>query len=379
MAGIYIHFPFCKKKCNYCNFFSVASSKFRELFIDALLKEIVLQKDYLENETIQTIYFGGGTPSLLNKNELNRIFDQLNKYFRIDNNAEITLETNPDNLTKPYVNDIKHFPVNRISIGIQSFFDEELKYLGRIHNAEQSFNSLKYLQNEGFENLSIDLIYGIPNEKNNNLAIWKKNLDIAFSLHIPHISAYSLTVEPHTILESLINTGKSKPVDEQISAEHFEKLIKSMREHNFIHYEISNFCKEGFYSKHNSAYWLQKKYLGLGPSAHSYNKISRQWNIASISKYIDSLAKEIVPFEKEILSATKKYNEYILTSLRTIWGCDIDYIKSNFGETFNNLLLKESKQYFQNNFLTLSEKKILLTDRGKLFADKISSDLFMDE
>jgi len=379
MAGIYIHFPFCKKKCNYCNFFSVVSSKYRNLFVDALLKEIILQKDYLENETIQTIYFGGGTPSLLNKNEINKIFDQLNKYFRIDKNAEITLEVNPDNLTQIYVNEIKYSPVNRISIGIQSFLNEELKYLGRIHDAEQSLNSLKYLQDEGFENISIDLIYGIPSEKNNHTTNWEKNLETAFTSNIPHISAYSLTVEPNTILDSLINKGKYEPVDEHTSAEHFEILMKSMREHNYIHYEISNFCKEGFYSKHNSNYWLQKKYLGLGPSAHSYNKISRQWNIASISKYIDSLNNKTVPFEKEILSETTKYNEYILTSLRTIWGCDINFIKSNFDKIFYQLLLKESEKYFQNNFLFFKGNKIFLTDSGKLFADKISSDLFIEE
>jgi|AntAceMinimDraft_17_1070374.scaffolds.fasta_scaffold00901_3 oxygen-independent coproporphyrinogen-3 oxidase len=376
MAGIYIHIPFCKKKCNYCNFFSVTSLKNKPEFIDALLKEIEIQKNYLNKEIIKTIYFGGGTPSLLSQDEINKIIDKLYKYHTIDKDAEITLEANPDDLTKNKIKKLKNTPVNRLSIGVQSFFDYDLTFLGRIHNAKQSYNAIKYSQDAGFDNLNIDLIYSIPNLSNKN---WKENLNISFSLQIPHISAYNLTIEEKTLLYILIKKSKIRPVSEQQSIEQYKILLKLMKKNNYIHYEISNFCKKDHFSKHNTNYWLHKKYLGLGPCAHSFNIISRQWNIANISKYMQSIQNKTITFEKEILSLNQQYNEYILTLLRTMWGCDIDFIKNTYGKKYYNNFLKESLQYIKNNPPQVNRIKntFFLTQNGKLFADKIASDLFV--
>ncbi len=376
MAGIYIHIPFCKKKCNYCNFFSSIALKKKSEFIDALLKEIEIQKNYLNKETIKTIYFGGGTPSLLSQDEINKIIDKLHKYHTIDKNAEITLEANPDDLTKNKIKNLKNTSVNRLSIGVQSFFDQDLTFLSRIHNAKQSYNAIKYSQDAGFDNLNIDLIYAIPNLSNKN---WKENLNISFSLQIPHISSYNLTVEDKTLLYLFIKKNKLSPVSEQQSIEQYKILLKLMEKNNYIHYEISNFCKKDRLSKHNTNYWLHKKYLGLGPCAHSFNIISRQWNIANITKYIQSMQNQTKTFEKEILSLNQKYNEYILTSLRTMWGCDIDFIKNNYGKKYYNNFLKESLQYIKNNSPQMNRIKniFFLTQNGELFADKIASDLFV--
>ena len=375
MAGIYIHIPFCKSKCNYCNFYSVASSKHLNDFISALLIEIELQRNYFDGEKIETIYFGGGTPSVLSNDSLKIIIEKLQQTFEITSDAEITIETNPNDLDLKKIKEFKQTDINRISIGIQSFFDDDLKYLNRIHSASQAEASVKRSQDAGFENISIDLIYGIPTSTDDK---WKQNLDISFALDVPHISSYGLTVEPQTALDVLIKNGRSKPLDEQQNVKQFKLLMQEMKKHSFVHYEISNFCKEGFISQHNSNYWKGRKYLGLGPSAHSFNFKERQWNISNIEKYISSVSGKIIPCEKEVLSENDKYNEYIMTSLRTMWGCDLKYIEVNYGAD-NIILLEEKAQNFIESGRMGKENSILtLTDEGRLFADGIAAELFID-
>ncbi len=374
MAGIYIHIPFCKSKCNYCNFYSLASSRYFTDFIPALLKEIDLRHNYLQDEIIETIYFGGGTPSLLDYDALMQIFEKLQQYFKISADAEITLEANPDDLDFKKVKELNQLPVNRISIGIQSFFDDDLKYLNRKHSASQAEASVKRSQDEGFENISIDLIYGVPTLTDNK---WEKNLDISFNLDVSHISAYGLTVESKTALETLIGKGKLKPTDEEHSVNQFRLLMPKMKLNNFIHYEISNFCKEGFISKHNSNYWKGRKYLGLGPSAHSFDKTSRQWNVSNIPEYLESINKNKVPAEKEILTADNKLNEYIMTSLRTMWGCDLNYIEQAFNAEQKNLIIGKIEKHIAKGHAVYNDNIIFLTDEGKLFADGIAADFFI--
>ncbi|MDZ7742904.1 MAG: radical SAM family heme chaperone HemW [Bacteroidota bacterium] len=376
MAGIYIHIPFCKQKCHYCNFFSVASLKHREAFLEVLLKEIELQKDYLEGQEIRTVYFGGGTPSLLSSGEIQKIFDRLNRFFRIHPEAEITLEANPDDLDKNKLQEIKHLPVNRFSMGVQSFFDEDLHYLNRVHDAGQAERSIKLAQDTGFSNITIDLIYGIPSLTNEK---WITNLEKFFSLNLPHLSAYSLTVEDKTALRTLINKKKLPDVKEEESIEHFKILLNQMEAHSYVHYEISNFAREGYYSKHNSLYWMGGHYLGLGPSAHSYNGESRQWNHASMHKYLSLADYQETHFEKEILTTAQKFNEYVMTSLRTSWGCDLEHIENVFGRQAAGQCLQDAAAFLADNSLYKENNKLYLTEKGKLLADGIASGLFTEE
>lgn len=374
MAGIYIHIPFCRQKCHYCNFFSLASSKYRQETISAIARELELQKNYLNGAAIETIYFGGGTPSILTTDELNVLLGKIFNNFTVISDAEITLEANPENLNSQKIKELRSSPINRFSIGIQSFFEEDLKYLNRIHSAKQAEYAIKASQDAGFENLSIDLIYGIPTLSNQQ---WKENIQKAVSFQIPHISAYSLTVEPKTPLEVLIKKEKLQPIDEAKQAYHFEIAMESMNSAGYIHYEISNFCKEGFYSRHNSNYWKSKPYLGVGPSAHSFNIESRQWNSKNINEYITSIEKKSIPFEKEELDLNTRYNEYILTRLRTIWGCNLKEIQHEFGDDLMKLFKdKVLKQIARGNIM--EEKELfLLTQKGKLFADAVSEYLFV--
>jgi len=374
MAGIYIHVPFCRQACHYCDFHFSTSLKNKAAFLTALNKEIKFQKEYLGNETISTIYFGGGTPSLLSKNEIVGIFDELNNYFTIDRDAEITLEANPDDLTKSKLKELKQTPVNRLSIGIQSFFDEDLKWMNRAHSSHEAITSVQSSQEIGFTNINVDLIYGLPTLSDER---WIKNLQTVFELPVQHVSAYCLTVEPGTALAYSIKSGKTKNVNEDQSSDHFGILLYEMNKNGFIQYEISNFGKENFYSKHNSNYWLKKRYLGLGPSAHSYNGNSRRWNVANNNKYIQSIEKKQVYFEEETLSPQNNYNEYVMTSLRTIWGIDLNYIKNNFSDSFSLFFIREAKKHIDNNHLLQADNKFFLTAAGKLFADKIASDLFV--
>ena len=374
MAGIYIHIPFCRQACHYCDFHFSTSLQSKNNFLKALRKEIALQKDYPGTKNISTIYLGGGTPSVLSQKEILELFDGLSKYFSIDEDAEITLEANPDDLSKEKLKELVQTPVNRLSIGIQSFRDEDLKFLNRIHSSKEAIESVKNAMRAGFQNITIDLIYGIQTLTNEQ---WKSNMEKAIALDVQHISCYSLTVEPKTALHSFIQKGKIQNIDSEKSAEQFEILMNEMAKYKFIHYEISNFCKEDCYSKHNSNYWRGEKYLGLGPSAHSYDGNSRQWNVKSNSAYIASLNKNILLFEKEQLTKSQKYNEYILTSLRTMWGADMDFIKKSFSENVFSHLEKEIKPFLNQEMLLKNKDKIFLTRKGKLFADKIASGLFL--
>lgn len=385
MSGIYIHIPFCKQACHYCDFHFSTSLKNKQPFLRALTKEMDLRKDFFvdkepNKKKVNTIYFGGGTPSMLDVSELMGIFDELHSNFEIEPNAEITLEANPDDLTPQKTKALKDTPINRLSIGIQSFYDEDLQLMNRAHNSKEALNIVKQAQDNGFNNISIDLIYGIPTLTH---AKWEKNLRTTFELDVKHISAYCLTVESKTALQKLIAAGKIKNVDEQHSSEQFEMMLKEMQTNNFQQYEISNFCKDEFYSKHNSNYWLKEKYLGLGPSAHSYNGELRQWNIANNAKYINALANTETLigknelYEQEELTSNQRYNEYVLTSLRTVWGTNLNYISAQFGQEFLKHCLKEAQPYFLLNQLIQKNDYLFLTNEGKLFADKIASDLFI--
>jgi oxygen-independent coproporphyrinogen III oxidase len=374
MAGIYIHIPFCKQKCHYCNFFSVATLSKKDAFVAALLKEIEMRKDYLQGETVNTVYFGGGTPSMLRIEDLGLMIEELKLHFDIDHLAEITLEANPDDITEEKAREWKKAGINRLSMGIQSFFDDDLHYLNRVHSAGQAIQAIEDVRNAGFENLTIDLIYGIPGLTDEK---WSKNLETFFSLNIPHLSAYSLTVEQKTPLAMLIEKGKYPPVDEQQSVGHFRMLLEQAKAHDFIHYEISNFAKEGYYSKHNSLYWLGGNYLGLGPSAHSFNGHSRQWNVSSISQYIQLDDYHTSIEEKEVLTPDQRYNEYVMTSLRTSWGCDTVHILNAFGKNYDSYFNLNAKPYLEKKHLFREGTKYFLTDEGKLFADGIAAGLFI--
>jgi len=374
MAGIYLHIPFCKQKCHYCNFYSIASIKHKDLLLKALLKDIAHQRNYLGNEIVETIYFGGGTPSLLSQSEINEIFSEITKHFKISSSPEITLEANPDDLEKDYLQSLKKTPVNRLSIGIQSFFKIDLIYLNRIHSADQAYNSIKDAQDIGFQDLSIDLIYGIPTLSETN---WYKNLQFFFEFDLPHLSAYALTVEHKTALEVLIRNKKVKPVLEDQAVKHFQILIDQMNTRNYVHYEISNFCKRNNYSKHNRSYWFGEKYLGIGPSSHSFDGDSRQWNISNVTKYISEINAGRIPAEIEKLTLDQKYNEYILTSLRTLWGTDEKYIQEKFGDSYNLHFIQSVKRFIESDEITIKENNYCLTDSGKIFADGIASDLFV--
>lgn len=376
MAGIYIHIPFCKQKCHYCNFFSVASQKNKVAFLNVLSEEISNRKPYLGDEPISTIYLGGGTPSVLSKDELMRIFDQLRANYNVLADAEITLEANPDDLSHNYLRELKETPINRLSIGVQSFFDEDLTYLNRIHTADQALNRVKDALNIGFGNMSIDLIYGIPTLTKEK---WEANLKTFFDLNITHLSAYSLTVEPKTALHQLIKKKKLKNIQDEQSIAHFKILQKQIKEKGFEHYEISNFSKPGHYSKHNSLYWLGGNYLGLGPSAHSFNGISRQWNASSLAKYLQYGNNGELAYEKEILTKIQRFNEYVMTSLRTSWGCNLEHISNVFGADFTSKIESEIQIFIRKGQIIQENKVLFLTEEGKLFADGIAADLFIDE
>jgi oxygen-independent coproporphyrinogen-3 oxidase len=373
MAGVYIHIPFCRKACHYCNFHFSTSTRLQESFVISLLQEIELQKNYL-SEPVSTIYFGGGTPSILPSADINRILTQLQKHFIVENDAEITVEANPDDINLEKLAEWKNTGVNRLSIGIQSFFQEDLQWMNRAHNASQSIDCIGLAKEAGFNNLTIDLIYGTPGLTDDN---WKKNVDAAFALQIPHLSCYALTVEPKTALDTLIKQKSLADVDPEKQARHFELLMLWMNKAGYDHYEISNFAKPGFRSKHNSSYWQGKRYIGLGPSAHSFNGFSRQWNIANNALYIQSLAKGIVPFEVELLTPEQQLNEYIMTSLRTMEGLSLQKVQQEFGKDIYDYLIKTARPHVTNAHLTIENHYLKTTMQGKLLADGIAADLFI--
>jgi oxygen-independent coproporphyrinogen III oxidase len=374
MAGLYIHIPFCKQSCHYCNFHFSTSTKNIQLMVDALIAEMVLRKDYLQNEKITSVYFGGGTPSLLSIQQLELLFNNIYQLFIVDEHAEITLEANPDDLTKEKINLLKQTPINRLSIGIQSFFEEDLKWMNRAHNSQQARNSIQLAKDAGFKNITIDLIYGMPNLSDEN---WIKNIETAMSFGIDHISSYALTVEPQTALGHFIKQKKLPPLNEEQSARQFEILIDSLQQNNFEQYEISNFARNKKYAIHNSAYWKNEIYLGIGPSAHSFNKTSRSWNIANNAKYIHAIEANKPDFETEVLSTENQLNEYVMTGLRTIWGCDLQHIEKSFGKQFSEIILPKINQKVADGLIEINVTNFKLTRKGKLFADGIASDLFL--
>ncbi len=373
MAGIYLHIPFCKQACNYCDFHFSTSMKMKTDFVNALIQEIELRKEVFVNRNITSIYFGGGTPSLLSKEELNIIFHKLYKSFTIDPDAEITLEANPDDLTFEKISEFKHSLINRLSIGVQSFRDEDLHFMNRAHSAKEALNSIKMCQDVGYQNLTIDLIYGTPGMSDE---AWLHNLKTSFDLNIPHISSYALTVEEKTALHHQILTNKVAHVTEQQCAVQFEHLMIEMSKNGYEQYEISNFCKPNAYSRHNSSYWKKDNYLGLGPSAHSYLGNSRLWNVSNNVKYIKALTQGKLALEEEVLSLRDKYNEYIMTSLRTKWGCSLNQIEHDYSIVFANYFKAEIQIHFRNGNVIEKEGVYTLTFKGKLLADRIASDLF---
>lgn len=342
--------------------------------VNAIQKEIVLRKGYLAGEKVETIYFGGGTPSLLNKDQLELLLNTIRENFIVDENAEVTLESNPDDLSKETLLMLKSAGVNRLSIGIQSFREEDLQLMNRAHNATQALQCVNDAKQAGFDNITIDLIYGLPDL---TADAWTKNMEIAFGLGVDHLSCYSLTVEPKTALAAMIKQHKVNDIDEGASSLHFEMLMKATSEKGFEHYEISNFARNGKYSRHNTSYWQRKKYLGVGPSAHSYNGDSRQWNVSNNSIYIRSLAENKIPSEMEELSVKDKFNEYILTTLRTKWGIDQDFVSSEFGEQMSLELIEKLNIQVKENMILKNGNVFTLSENGKYFADRVSSFLFL--
>lgn len=373
MAGVYIHIPFCRKACHYCNFHFSTSLQLQENFVTALLREIELQKNYL-SEPVSTIYFGGGTPSILPSANIRNIISGLQKNFIIENNAEITLEANPDDITSEKLAEWKQLGINRLSIGIQSFAEEDLLWMNRAHNGEQALDCITLAQKAGFNNLTIDLIYGTPALSDQD---WEENVNTAMALQIPHLSCYALTVEPKTALEKLIKQKTLADVDAEKQARHFELLMQWMKEAGYEHYEISNFAKPGFRSRHNSSYWQGKPYLGLGPSAHSFNRTCRQWNIANNALYIQSLSKGILPFDAEVLTDKQQLNEYIMTSLRTIEGISLQKVIREFGKDKYEYLLTTAQPHLDYQHLSVENNYLKTTMKGKLLADGIAADLFV--
>ncbi len=375
MAGIYIHIPFCKKACTYCDFHFTTSTKYVQEMIDAICTEIELKKDRLAGQQIGSIYFGGGTPSVLPTAALRQIFATLEKCFSISAAAEITIETNPDDLTAVKIAELRTLPVNRFSIGTQSFFNEDLVWMNRAHNAQEATDCIKRSQDAGFENLTIDLIYGYPllsDEK------WKTNIQTAIDLQIPHLSAYSLTVEDRTALAHAIKKGEQTPVSDDQSAEQFQMLIDTMARKGYEHYEISNYCLPGKYAIHNTNYWKGISYLGIGPSAHGFDGFNRYINIANNAKYINDITHKKLPETVEELDEVDRFNEYVMTALRTMWGISLQKITTNFGKRYTEQTLKLMKPYLGNGQLILQADQLTLSNEGKLFADGIAAALFAE-
>jgi len=373
MSGIYIHIPFCKQACHYCDFHFSTSLKKKDEMILALTREIALRKNEAESEVIETIYFGGGTPSILQIADLRFLIDEVYKNYNVVENPEITVEANPDDLTEERIIELSNNRVNRLSIGIQSFFEDDLKMMNRAHNSNEASKCLE-IAAKYFDNISLDLIYGIPGMSN---AKWKQNIEKALSYNIPHISSYALTVEPKTALETFIKKGIIKEPNDEVAQEHFHILVETLQENGFIHYELSNFGKENYFSKNNSSYWLGKKYIGIGPSAHSYNGISRSWNIANNSLYVKFIQENKLPLTSEKLTKEDSYNEYIMTGLRTIWGVSLERIESEFGQEFLNYLNKQSQRFIDDGLLEIENQTLKTTKKGKFLCDGIASDLFM--
>lgn len=383
MSGIYIHIPFCKQACHYCDFHFSTSLKKRDELVLALAKELLMRKDEFKNITVETIYFGGGTPSLLSIAELQFLINKVYEYYKVSEAPEITLEANPDDLIQAKLSvreesstifeAYKEIGINRLSIGIQSFFEDDLKLMNRAHNSQEAKSCLEEATRY-FDNISIDLIYGIPGL---TIAQWQKNIDIALSFGIPHISSYVLTVEPKTAFESFIKKGIIENVDDDLSHEQFHILVETLEAHNFIHYELSSFGKTGFFSRNNSAYWQGKSYIGIGPSAHSFSGNERSWNIKNNSKYITAIATGTFPKETETLSLNDCFNEYVMIGLRTVWGVSLQKVVSNYGLDYKKHLLEQSQTFINQQLLYIEDETLLVTKKGEFLCDGIASELFI--
>jgi oxygen-independent coproporphyrinogen-3 oxidase len=371
-AGIYIHIPFCKQSCHYCDFHFSTSMKKKEEMVLALAKELQLRKKEFKKESVATIYFGGGTPSRLQIADLRFLIDSIYAHYTVVENPEITLEANPDDLSESYLLELKTIGINRLSIGIQSFFEEDLQLMNRAHNSEEAQKCLE-IATRYFDNISLDLIYGIPGMTNER---WQQNIETALSFGIPHISSYALTVEPKTALNKLIQTGKIASPNDEVAQEHFMILVETLENNGFVHYELSNFGKENYFSQNNSAYWLGKKYLGIGPSAHSYDGVSRSWNVSNNALYLKAIQNEELPNEIEKLTLEDRYNEYIMTGLRTIWGVSLVRIEQEFGIEFLNYLKQQSQKFIDDGLLSITDDLLKPTLKGKFLTDGIASDLF---
>jgi len=374
MAGIYIHIPFCKQLCFYCDFYHIISTGDNSSFVDALKKEIALRKDYLGIEPVSTIYFGGGTPSLFSVQELAIIMDQIRKQFTVEENCELTIELNPDDINPYYLDELKQQGFNRISLGIQSWRDSDLRILNRRHDSIQAERALRETFTAGFENVTIDLIYGIPGM---TLQDWASNLDFSFSFDIKHLSAYHLTFEKETFFEKMLEKGMISEIDEEESASLFNMLIEKAGSAGFIHYEISNFGKPGYFSIHNSNYWKQVNYLGLGPSSHSFNGYSRQWNIKDLKAYIKSVNSGKPFFDREDLDLRDRFNEYVMTSLRTMWGIDLEYVEKTFEKEFYDYIVNLAGKFRDYGLLKEDKTNLVLTNQGKLISDNIISEFMI--
>lgn len=372
MAGIYIHIPFCKKRCIYCDFYSSTLLKYRGAYVGALCRELRQRKDYLKGEAVKTVYLGGGTPSLLQRAELEQLFGEIGKVYGLGTCEEITLEANPDDLTEHYIQMLTTLPINRLSIGIQTFDDGLLKLLNRRHTAADAIAAVKRCQDAGFSNISIDLIYGLPGETD---VLWEHDLEQAIALGVQHISAYSLTYEEGTALWQLREKQQIQEVDEEQSLRFFSTLMQRLKEAGFLHYEISNFCLPGRHSRHNSAYWEGIPYLGCGAAAHSFDGSSRQWNVANLSKYIDGIFAGQPVIEREELTTTTRYNELVMTRLRTSLGLDLETLRATFGEKFYRYLLEMAKPHIDKKFLIITENRLHFTESGLFISDSIISDL----
>lgn len=372
MSGIYIHIPFCKQACHYCDFHFSTSMAKKDAMVLALKKELVLRKDEFKDITVETIYYGGGTPSVLSSEEINQIIEAVYENYKVSEIPEITLEANPDDLSKNRIIELSNSSINRLSIGVQSFFEEDLQLMNRAHSAQEAEESLSLVTRQ-FDNISIDLIYGIPGMSDDR---WKQNIEKALSFDIPHISSYALTVEPKTALAHMVKKGEVQNVDDEQAEAQFHILVDTLEKAGYTNYEISNFGKEGYFSKNNTAYWQGKKYIGIGPSAHSFDGQRRGWNIRNNAKYLKSIQEGKLPMETEILTTTDRYNEYIMTGLRTIWGVSLKKITSEYGEKYSNYLLEQSSKPIERKLLFLEGNTLKVTKKGKFLADGITSNLF---
>jgi oxygen-independent coproporphyrinogen-3 oxidase len=374
MAGIYIHIPFCKQACHYCNFHFSTSLRQKGPMLNAIYRELELQKSYLKGVELESVYFGGGTPSLLDVEDLVKIFEHITRLHRLSNRAEITLEANPDDLTQDKLTGLKMYtPVNRLSIGVQSFFDNDLVWMNRAHQAQEARTVIENAQKTGFDDLTVDLIYASPTTSDEQ---WQQNLETVFDYKIPHLSCYCLTVEEGTALGTWVQRGKQAPIDDEKASRQFEYLIQATARAGYEQYEISNFSQPGRYARHNTSYWFAEPYLGIGPSAHSFDGKSRQWNIANNALYIKSISDNTIPFERETLTPVQQFNEYLMTALRTMWGINQERVE-NFGEPFLSHFLKKSNTFLDNGLLEKQNNSYRLSHQGKFFADRIAMEMFL--